>query len=324
MVNNDKRKAINWNEIDNTFYDVLFIKQAEQYWLPQEIPVTDDKSCFELLDKDIREAYEWILASLTLLDTEQTTGITYILQKVENLFQKSILGLFTGFESIHAKSYSQIFQTLCSSNRIDELFLWVEDMSELQNKVRYIIEKYQTINDDYDLFIAMVGSLCLEGICFYSGFYLPLLLSGQGKMVKSGEIISLILRDERLHTKGIGFFAQEELKKYKNDKRKILEDSAREMILRVFEIEMDYTRILYKNIPYMINDVEIYVKYNVNYTLECLGLSHEFNVKKEDVNPIVMNGYSIETKNHDFFTTKGNGYIKTTKVEELDDSVFNI
>ena len=35
-----------------------------------------------------------------------------------------------------------------------------------------------------------------------------------------------------------------------------------------------------------------------------------------------MNGVSTETKNHDFFSTKGNGYIKTTKVEALQDSDF--
>lgn len=326
MVNlsNSKRKAINWNNIDNTFYEVLFTKQSEQYWLPQEIPVNDDKLCFELLDKDIKETYEYILSGLTLLDTEQTVGITYIAQSVDNLFQKSILGLFSGFESIHAKSYSQIFQTLCSTKRIDELFEWIESNGELQKKVKHIIAKYQNINNDDDLFIAMVGSLCLEGICFYSGFYLPLLLAGEGKMVKSGEIINLILRDEMLHTKGIGFFGQEELKKYSKDKQEYLKEEAKKLIMEVYNIECEYTKVLYEKLPHMIDDVIVYVKYNVNYTLECLGLDKEFDISEIDVNPIVMNGYSTETKIHDFFSTKGNGYIKTTKVEELDDDVFDI
>ena len=74
----------------------------------------------------------------------------------------------------------------------------------------------------------------------------------------------------------------------------------------------------------MIDEVITYVKYNVDYSLECLGLPKEFNIGEEEVNPIVMNGYSTETKTHDFFSTKGNGYIKTTKVEELDDSVFDV
>ena len=65
-----------------------------------------------------------------------------------------------------------------------------------------IINTYESIEDKESLFMSMIGSLCLEGICFYSGFFLPLWLAGQGKMVNSGEIINLILRDEKLHTVG--------------------------------------------------------------------------------------------------------------------------
>ena len=49
------RKAINWNDIENKFYDDIYKKQAEQYWLPEEIPVTDDKLVYDNLDKDIKE-----------------------------------------------------------------------------------------------------------------------------------------------------------------------------------------------------------------------------------------------------------------------------
>ena len=75
--------------------------------------------------------------------------------------------------------------------------------------------------------MSMVGSLCLEGICFYSGFFLPLWLSGQGKMVNSGEIINLILRDEKLHTVGVGFFAKDIYKDFSEDvKNKIKRKSS--------------------------------------------------------------------------------------------------
>ena len=47
-----------------------------------------------------------------------------------------------------------------------------------------------------------------------------------------------------------------------------------------------------------------------------------FTITESDVNPVVMNGYSIETKQHDFFSTKGNGYVKNTKVEPLKDEDF--
>ena len=105
-------KAINWNEQGHKFYDDIYLKQVEQFWLPEEINVSDDKSIWEELDPNIKVAYERILAGLTLLDTEQTVGITKVGDKTDNLFIKSILTLFAGFETIHARSYSTIFQTL--------------------------------------------------------------------------------------------------------------------------------------------------------------------------------------------------------------------
>lgn len=206
--------AVNWNAPDHQFYDDLYLKQTEQFWLPEEIPVSEDKSIWENLEPSIKESYEKILAGLTLLDTEQSTGIQRIGSETDNLFIKGIIALFAGFESIHARSYSTIFQTLCTSERITELFDWITDTEELQRKVDTIMQKYYSIDSKESQFMAMIGSLCLEGICFYSGFYLPLWLAGQGKMVNSGEIINLILRDEKLHTVGIGFFAQELLKTF--------------------------------------------------------------------------------------------------------------
>lgn len=314
-------KAINWNEPNHQFYDDIYVKQVEQFWLPEEIPVTDDKSIWDNLEPNIKEAYEKILAGLTLLDTQQTVGITKVGDKTDNLFIKSILTLFAGFETIHARSYSTIFQTLCTSERIDELFDWVENTKELQNKVAMIINTYENIEDEESLFMSMVGSLCLEGICFYSGFFLPLWLSGQGKMVNSGEIINLILRDEKLHTVGVGFFAKELYEKFNDEKKIKLKQSALKMINDIYLAELEYSKVLYKDLDF-IDEVKVYLQYNVNYALSCLGFETMFDVTEDDVNSIVMNGYSIETKTHDFFSTKGNGYIKTTKVEELTDEDF--
>lgn len=315
-------QAVNWNKPDNQFYDDLYLKQTEQFWLPEEIPVSEDKSTWVDLDPSIKESYEKILAGLTLLDTEQSTGIQRIAQETDNLFIKGIIALFAGFESIHARSYSTIFQTLCTSERIDELFEWVEETAVLQEKVDKIMRTYYSIDSKESQFMAMVGSLCLEGICFYSGFYLPLWLSGQGKMVNSGEIINLILRDEKLHTVGIGFFAQELLKTFDEDTQNKLIQDTYEMVTKIYNLEKDYSKLLYTS-EEMLKDVDVYVQYNVDYALNCLNLDPIFNVTEDMINPIVMNGISTETKNHDFFSTKGNGYIKTTKVEALQDEDFN-
>lgn len=316
--------AINWNAPEHKFYDDLYLKQTQQFWLPEEIPVSDDKLVWMDLDPSIKEKYEKILAGLTLLDTQQSTGVQRIAEETDNLFIKANIAFIAGMESIHARSYSTIFQTLCTVERITELFEWVEETEKLQQKVDTIMQKYYTIHDKKSQYMAMVGSLCLEGICFYSGFYLPLWLAGQGLMVNSGEIINLILRDEKLHTVGIGFFAQELLKTFDEETQKELQASARAMLKEVCQLEIEYATLIYGEGD-MLDEVDTFVKYNANYAAECLGLPGGalYLVTEEEVNPIVLNGISIETKNHDFFSTKGNGYIKSTNVEYLSDDDFD-
>ncbi len=74
-------------------------------------------------------------------------------------------------------------------------------------KFKTILEQYENTKDEKSLYLSMVTSVFLESFLFYSGFFYPLFLAGQGKMVASGEIISLILRDESLHGKYIGLLA---------------------------------------------------------------------------------------------------------------------
>ena len=63
-------------------------------------------------------------------------------------------------------------------------------------------------------------------------------------------------------------------------------------------------------------------KINIEGTKINVISSRVGGITETDINPVVMNGYSIETKNHDFFSTKGNGYVVATNVDKLTDDVF--
>ena len=315
-------QAINWNAPSHQFYDIIYRKQAELFWLPEEIPVSDDKSVWMELDETTKTAYQRILAGLTLLDTEQTAGITKVADKAKDLFITSVLTLFAGFETIHARSYSTIFQTLCTTDEIDELFDWVETTRELQDKVHHIVTRYQSIKDEYSLFRSYVGALALEGVLFYSGFFLPLYLAGQGKLTNSGEIISLIMRDEKLHTVFVGKCAKNLLEGFDEDIKEHLIKETNLFFKQVVDAEMEYAKVIYNELG-LTEEVRRYVEFNCNYALGCLDLPALFETTEADVNPIVMNGRSIQTKTHDFFSLKGNGYAKS-KTEPLTDEDFKL
>lgn len=321
-----KLKAVDWNNIDNEIYKIFWDQNVRQFWVDEEIPVSDDKKDWNdgSLSEQEKDTYEKILAGLTLLDTEQGgVGMPMLTMSIENLHAKAVFAFMGMMEQMHAKSYSTIFSTLSSQNRIKELFDWVEENELLQTKIKLIENYYYNAKEEDGLYKALCASVLLETFLFYSGFFYPLWFAGHGKLIKSGEIISLIVRDESVHGVFTGLMAQEELKKYDVDTQNKYKEEIITLMQDLHKIEKKYTKELYGPLN-LEEEVMTYVEYNADKALMNLGIDPYFNVKEQDVNPIVINGINTETKNHDFFSTKGNGYIKTTSVEDIDDDVFKI
>ena len=318
---NKIHKAVNWNKEDDNFTQVFWEQNVKQFWLPEEISVSKDLKVWNELSETERNLYKKVLAGLTLLDTKQgNNGIPSMMSLTDNLQRKAVLSFMGTMEEIHAKSYSSIFTTLLSNREIDELFEWIESEESLQIKAELILEQYENTIDEKSLYLSMVTSVFLESFLFYSGFFYPLFLSGQGKMVASGEIISLILRDESLHGKYIGLLAQEKFEKFNDEERKELKNKMYEIFKNLMENEIEYTKLIY-NGSGLEEEVINFLQYNANRALENLGFERYYEVKP--VNSIVLNGLSTETKTHDFFSTKGNGYQKGV-YEELQDEDFII
>lgn len=312
-------KAVNWNKEDDNFTQAFWEQNVKQFWLPEEISVSKDLKNWNELSERERTLYKRVLAGLTLLDTKQgNNGIPSMMSLTENFQRKAVLSFMGTMEEIHAKSYSSIFTTLLSNREIDELFDWIETEETLQRKAELILEQYENTKDEKSLYLSMVTSVFLESFLFYSGFFYPLFLAGQGKMVASGEIISLILRDESLHGKYIGLLAQEKYNTFSDEVKKELDEKMYEIFNKLMENEMNYTKLIYAESG-MENEVINFLKYNANRALENLGFDNYYEV--DPINPIVLNGLSTETKTHDFFSTKGNGYQKGI-YEELEDEDF--
>ncbi|HBF2211184.1 class 1b ribonucleoside-diphosphate reductase subunit beta [Clostridioides difficile] len=313
--------AVNWNREEDGFTQAFWEQNVKQFWLPEEISVSKDIKVWNELSNKEKELYKKVLGGLTLLDTKQgNNGIPSMMSLTENLQRKAVLSFMGTMEEIHAKSYSSIFMTLLSNLEIDELFEWIETEPTLQRKADLVLAQYENTTNQEGLYLSMVTSVFLESFLFYSGFFYPLYLSGQGKMVASGEIISLILRDESLHGKYIGLLAQEIYDSFDKMDKEMLEEKMYSILYSLMENEIEYTNVIYRESG-LEKEVVNFLKYNANRALENLGFEKLYTV--DAINPIVLNGLRTETKTHDFFSTKGNGYQKGV-YEELEDEDFII
>ena len=319
-MNNNPLKAVNWNTPTSAIARTMWNQQWKQMWLPEEIAVSKDLKQWK--DFEHQDTYKKVLGGLTLLDTLQTNvGMNEIVKFNPDLQEKAVLTAFGAFEAIHAQSYSYIFTTLCKNDEIDEVFQWVQDNEYLQYKAKKIEEVYKgMIEDDPEsLWKAKFASVMLESFLFYSGFFYPLYLGGQGILRNASEVISLILRDESIHGVAVGFFAQNIFKDFSREKQDDLKMWGYSLLLDLYQNEMRYTDDVYAETG-LSPEVKAYVRYNANKALVNLGLDPMF--PEEEVNPVVMNGIRNEGTTYDFFSQKGSTY-QIGRVSPITEKTFD-
>lgn len=317
----NKYKAINWNEVSDMIDKATWEKLTEQFWLDTRIPVSNDLDDWRDLDDDHRWTVGHVFGGLTLLDTVQSeAGLTALKQDVKTQHETAVLNNIQFMESVHAKSYSTIFSTLNTPDEIDEIFKWSDSEEYLQNKAVKIANMY--LDPSEDPLKKKVANVFLETFLFYSGFYTPLYYLGHNKLNNVAEIIKLILRDESVHGTYIGYKFQVGLHDRTEKQQQDIKDWMYDFLYQFYSNEENYTHILYDQVGWT-SDVLTFIRYNANKALMNLGQDPLFPDTAADVNPVVMNGLSTSTANHDFFSQVGNGY-RLGAVEAMNDDDYNV
>jgi len=299
-------KSIDWNQIEDSIDKATWEKLTSQFWLDTRIPVSNDRNDWRTLTPVERDVVNKAFVGLTLLDTLQSEeGANVMRNDVRTQHEEAVLNNILFMESVHAKSYSTIFISLNTSNEIDKIFDWGNNNETIQYKAKRINEIYQ----NGTALQKKIASVFLESFLFYSGFYAPLWYLGNNKLENVAEIIKLIIRDESVHGTYLGYKFQLGFNELPEQEANELKDWMYELLFDLMENEDKFTEEVYSQVGWT-NDVKTFVKYNANKALQNLGFDAFYeDGMPEHVNPIVMNGISTESSNHDFFSQVGNSYL---------------
>nr|WP_172355201.1 class 1b ribonucleoside-diphosphate reductase subunit beta [Lactococcus insecticola] len=317
-MNQNYTKAINWNNIEDLIDKSTWEKLTEQFWLDTRIPLSNDLDDWRSLTADERDLVSHVFGGLTLLDTVQSdSGMDSLRADARTQHEEAVLNNIQFMESVHAKSYSSIFSTLNTKTEIDAIFAWIDANENLQYKAQKVTEIYKNGSP----LEKKIASVFLETFLFYSGFYTPLYYLGNNKLANVAEIIKLIIRDESVHGTYIGYKFQLGFNDLSDAEQETLKNWAYELLYDLYANEEIYTDALYGPLGWA-EDVKTFLRYNANKALMNLGFDALFPDTAGDVNPIVMNGLSTGTANHDFFSQVGNGYL-LGQVEAMSDDDYN-
>ncbi|MER7798666.1 class 1b ribonucleoside-diphosphate reductase subunit beta [Microbacterium sp. NPDC096154] len=299
-------QAINWNRIQDEKDVEVWNRLVNNFWLPEKVPLSNDIQSWNTLTPDEQQLTMRVFTGLTLLDTIQgTVGAVSLIPDALTPHEEAVYTNIAFMESVHAKSYSSVFSTLCSTQEIDEAFRWSVENPNLQKKAQIVMEYYR---GDEPL-KRKVASTLLESFLFYSGFYLPLHWSSRAKLTNTADLIRLIIRDEAVHGYYIGYKFQKGLELVDQAQRDEIKDYTFSLLYELYDNEVQYTQDLYDQVG-LTEDVKKFLHYNANKALMNLGYEAMFPASVTNVNPTIISSLSPNSdENHDFFSGSGSSYV---------------
>ncbi|WP_027460089.1 ribonucleotide-diphosphate reductase subunit beta [Deinococcus murrayi] len=309
------KSATNWSEAGDGFTQAFYVQQQAQLWFSEEIPIASDAADWRALSPAERQCYTRVSAGLNAMDTLQgEVGMPLLAAGEEDHQRKATLAMFAFMENVHARSYSMANKTFLSASEERDAFEWIEAQPHLQRK----ITAFRRLYEEGDALTRMMASCLLETALFYSGFFYPLYLAGQGKMSHMGEVFTLICADEALHGTYVGLLFQERFAALPEDEQAEVRARFEALAREFYENECGYTDEVYAALG-LASEVKKFVRYNFNICCDNLGLERLF--PDEEVNPLVLNGIrTTGGTTHDFFSIKGAGGYSKIAVTPLTDA----
>lgn len=307
--------AIDWNEVEDPKDVEVWNRLTSNFWLPEKVPLGNDVQSWGTLTQEEKELTMHVFVGLTRLDRIQAAvGAVALIPDAITDIEEAVYTNIAFMESVHAKSYSSVFSTLCTKAEIKEAFRWGRENPNLNYKSNMIEKFYRGGNH----LQKKVASTLLESFLFYSGFFLPLYWSSRAKLTNTADLIRLIIRDEAVHGYYIGYKFQKNLESESQAVRDEMKEMTMSLLLDLYDNEIEFTQDLYDGVG-LTEEVKVFLRYNANKALMNLGYEPLFPPEQTQVSPAIMSALSPDAnETHDFFSGSGSSYV-IGRAEETED-----
>ena len=323
MINGNSTNLNDFNNMKYNWASDWYRQAMNNFWIPEEINLSQDTKDYQKLLFHEKEAYDKILSFLIFLDSIQTANISNISSYITASEVNLCLTIQAFQEAVHSQSYSYMLDSICSPEKRNEiLYQWKED--------KILLERNKFIGDLYNNFInnpnrenllrTIMANYILEGIYFYSGFMFFYNLERNGKMPGSAQEIRYINRDENTHL----WLFMNIIKELQHEEPSLFTKEMKEELVNMVksgvEIEIAWGKYAIGDNINGINNklIEDYIKYLGNLRLSAIGLPELY--EGYDKNPaswvdVLSDPNAVKT---DFFEAKSTAYAKaSTLIDDL-------
>lgn len=267
--------------------DRLYKRLRDNFWIPEKLPMGDDKLSYNLLSENERSIFDKTLSYLVFLDSIQELSLPRIQEYITCREINHLFNQHTMQEGLHIDSYKYIIKSVIPLERRDEVFNNWKICSELRDRNKIITDAFDRfrLNKTEDtLRDAIVYTYFLEGMFFWMGFKFFYLLCSQHKMVATATQIAYINRDEETHC----VFFENLINSLRREKALSFEPSEIYPLVEEIvegELEWDYYLFGDNTLGFDKHSIEVYIKHLANKRLKKIGLKPLYKEEKYKENP---------------------------------------
>jgi len=318
LINGNTTNLNDFNNMKYTWASDWYRQAMNNFWIPEEINMSQDLKDYKILTEDERTAYDKILSFLIFLDSLQMENLgnvnNYITASEVNL----CLTIQAFQEAIHSQSYSYILDTICPQDKRNEiLYQWKNDPILLSRNIGDLYNEFLENPIPQNLLKTLMANYILEGIYFYSGFMFFYNLERNSKMPGSVQEIRYINRDENTHL----WLFRNIINELRKEEPQLFTDTVVEELRDMLRIGVE-NEIAWG--IYVIGDkiqglnkkvISEYIKYLGDLRLKDLGMKPLYNIKENPLPwvDLYADANSVKT---DFFEAKSTAYAKSATIED--------
>lgn len=308
-----------WDDISNQVYYDIMKTMREQFWIPDEVSMTQDKQHWTtIMTEEDKELFRNGIGILASLDSIATHFDKIAADYIRDPAIKANMAFIAAMETIHNESYTYTLASLVTKEEAKEVF-------ERPKKNPFMVRRNRIMMDLFDNFLenrtiesfakALVSMAALEGLCFTNGFTPFYHFNRENKMFGTGTIIQFIQRDEVQHAYFQSILVRDIMTQYPELNTKEFSEFIYNFYEELVELEKEFCEDLYKNHPQVdIKEIKEYVGFRANLLLDNLGLDKIFPAKKNPMPWITaFDPDNLNNKKTDFFEDKELNYIKTNE-----------
>lgn len=279
--------------------------QRGAIWVPDEVTLTKDKIDFTKADDATKFIFTSNLLRQTMLDSIQGRAPVQVFTPVCSIPETEAWAMWwSAFEQIHSESYSHIVRNIY--NMPQEQFNQIHGVQEIVGMASGVMKYYDDLHlvncqkalheagrhptpvDEYAhikaIWMALNASYALEAVRFMVSFSTSLGMVENKIFIGNGNIISLILADELLHTDATAWIMNQNVKDDERFRQAKI-DCAEEvyaMYLDVIREEKAWADYIFQKgtvLGLNANIMKAFVDWTAQHRLKDIGVKYDAGIK---------------------------------------------